>query len=858
MIRSLDGLALRQLRTRRLRALLTTFGIVLGVGMVCGVLLLVGTIHSTFSDLIDSAWGETDVVVNGVAGGTMPQDTLARVEGTDGVRAAAGMVGAQFARLGRDGKPVEGLKGKMMVAGYEPGGYQPYDFRMVSGRKFRSGEDELIVDRTWADDVGVRVGQPLHVATATGDHTLRVVGIFELKGGASFGQQALSAMPLDRARRIMDVPRGWMQVSVAASDRSRASEMKRALERELGTGIEVKTPSGVLDDVEKQLGQLNVVLYFFSGIALFVGIFLILNAFHMTVTQRMREIGTLRTLGANRGTIVRTVLVEALVLGLVGSVLGLALGVGLALLLLEAIKSMGVPAGTLSFSALAPIVAVIAGLLATTAGAAYPAIRASRLSPIRAVLGQAEQRRKPPLRRLVVGLALFLPGALLGGSFWFGDVSNRGGIYGLLGIVLTMTMFAGMVVSAPWTVTPLVRLLAAPMRRLFPTAGRLAADASRSNPVRTAATAAALTIGLSVVVVNSSMSASFIDGLRDQMTASLARDTTIRPTDSTLYEGGMQTVPRAVSRKVAALPEAGIVTPVRVLLFDLPKGNGAAEVQGLAEGIDPAVFGEVDRSPVSGASREDALRAVGEGQILIGRNYAETARLDVGDTLPLVGPRGRRDARIAAIIESNTEFGGQVIQMSLATLAGVYGVTQDAQVAVKATDDAQAPALQRRIDALLAREYPALEAASAAEMRKPIEDQINMQFGLFNAIVGIAIIVSLLGVVNTLAMSVMERTREIGVLRALGSTRWLVRWTMVDESVLVTSAGALSGLALGLLIAWIWVGQAAETMPGMAFAFPAATVVLTIVLSILCGALAAILPARRAAKLDPVKALTYE
>jgi putative ABC transport system permease protein len=856
VIRSLDGLALRQLRTRRLRALLTTFGIVLGVGMVFGVLLLVGTIRGTFGDLINSAWGETDVVVMGAAGGVLPDDAVERAKAVEGVQSAAGMVGAQFVRLDRRGRAVGGTAGRMWVAGYEAEGYQPYDFREVAGRRFREG-DEIVLDQAWAQDKGFEVGDRLDVMTPTGRHRLRVVGIFKLGAeGMSFGGQALSGMPLERAREIMDLPTGWYQVSVAATDRSNATALEGALTREFGPGADVKTPGGFREDIEEELGALNVVLYFFSGIALFVGVFLILNAFNMTVLQRIREIGTLRTLGAERSTIVRTVLTEALALGVVGSIVGLAVGLGLAALLLAAMRGMGMPVGGVAIAAGPALIAFGCGLVATAAGAAWPAVRAGRISPIRAVLGQTGTRRKPRARRLVIGLVLFLPGVILGGGFWFGDPAGRSGLESVLAVVLTMAMFGGMAVAAPFLITPIVGLLAAPLRRLFPTAGRLAADASRTNPGRTAATAVALTIGLSVVMVNAVMSTSFVDSLDRQMTASLARDLTVRPAGTTLQENA-QAVPTSVRRRIAAMPDAGVVTPIRVLPMQLPTSDGG-EVQGMAQSFDPEVYGAVDRSPVTGArSREDALRGVAAGGVIVSTGYAKSADIAVGDRMPLDGPRGRRMAPVVGILESTAEFGGmEVVQMSLDTMRRVYGTTTDSQLAVAARGPDRREALQRQVDALLAAEYPSLEAASTAEVRGTIEKQIDAQFGMFNAIVGIAIIVSLLGVVNTLAMSVMERTREIGVLRALGSSRWLVRWTMVDESVLMTMAGAISGLALGSVIGLVWIADA--TLPGMQFVFPVFTAVLVTVLAVLLGAIAAIIPARRAARLDPVKALSYE
>ncbi len=387
MLRSFDGLALRQLRTRRLRAVLTSFGIVLGVGMVFGVLLLVGTIRHTFDDLIDSAWGKTDLIVMGPSGaGLVPDSTLTTIRVTDGVRSAQPMIGAIFNRLADDGRPVRGMVGQILVAGIEPRN-APYDFRYVAGRPVRAGR-EVVVERNWARARHVELGGRIPVATSTGRASLRVVGIFKFTSGLAFGDSGLAAMPMRDARVLMDMPRGYMQIAVTATDRDQVGALKERLARELGTGVSVRTPQGVGDEWGEQLGALNVVLYFFSGIALFVGAFLILNSFNMTVLQRMRELGMLRTLGATRGMVMRTVMAEALVLGMVGTVLGLALGLALALGLIEMMKGLGVPMSGLRISPSAALVAGILGPVVTVIGVLRPARRAGRIEPIRAVLGE--------------------------------------------------------------------------------------------------------------------------------------------------------------------------------------------------------------------------------------------------------------------------------------------------------------------------------------------------------------------------------------------------------------------------------------------------------------------------------------
>jgi putative ABC transport system permease protein len=274
--------------------------------------------------------------------------------------------------------------------------------------------------------------------------------------------------------------------------------------------------------------------------------------------------------------------------------------------------------------------------------------------------------------------------------------------------------------------------------------------------------------------------------------------------------------------------------------------------------VDPAAFGRIDRTPVADASRAAALGAVAAGGILVNRAYARSAGLRAGDVVRLRGAGGVHRARVAGVLDSLGTFNGNLVQMSLPTLNAVYGATGDAQLVVKARRPGDRRALEREIAALVDRDYPNLEVLSTAEIKRQIDDNLSRQFAMFNAIIAIAVLISLLGVVNMLAMSVMERTREIGVLRAIGSSRWQVRLTMVDEGLLITLAGAIAGIGLGALIGWAWVLGLHGVMPGVGFRFPWSTALIVAAAAIALGVLAAILPARRAARLDVIDALGYE
>ncbi len=400
MLGSYDGLSVRQLRTRRLRSVLTGGAVALGVGMVFGVLLLSGTVRATFDDLIDSAWGTTDLVVAPANNaGSLPSGVLDRIRTTSGVESAGGMIGANLQRLDSRGKAVDGPSGTMWTAGFDPA-QPPYDFRYTAGRPAREGR-EVIVERGWARERGLTLGDTIPVLAPAGRAQLRVVGIFTFSSGLSFGGAGLAGVPLTEARGLFDQPDGWMTISVHVRDRDRVEEVQARLRRELGAGADVQTPSQVSDDVAEQLQALDVVLLLFGGMALFVGGFLILNSFTMTVLQRTRELGMLRTLGASRADVARSVLVEALVLAVAGTAAGLLLGLGMAEGLIIMLRGLEVPVGDLAVSGTSIAVAAVAGIVATLFGAALPARRAARLSPVQAAQGgAATMRARPGIGRL--------------------------------------------------------------------------------------------------------------------------------------------------------------------------------------------------------------------------------------------------------------------------------------------------------------------------------------------------------------------------------------------------------------------------------------------------------------------------
>lgn len=855
-LRSFRGVGLRSLRARPLRSALTTAGIVLGVGMVFGVLILVTTIHSSFEGLFDAIYGRTTVIVSGKSSiGSVPVTELPKIRRVEGVKAAEGDVFGVFRTVNEEGAADSGRSSMLFVAGVNMKGYDTAGSEVVAGREPR-GPREIELEESWARQQGYEPGDRLRLATPTGRATVTVTGVYKLQTSLDLGGYGTAAIPIAGARELTDQYGTFSEINVVAEEGTSPNELKRRIAAVTGPGVEVETPSGKGDQANESLAGLDIVLYFFSGIALFVGAFLILNSFNMTVLQRMREIGTMRALGASRQRLAVEVVFEALILAVVGAALGLALGLGLAELLASAMRSFfALPLSALKVTPSAAIIAVAVGLLATVAGALYPAVRAGRIPPIQALTGGRAIERPPGWRRALAGTALFLPGLAIGGLFWFSNQS--GGVWSaVVGVGSTMVMFVGMVLLAPFVVMPVIRLLAIPARAVMPAEGRLASDSVRANPLRSSATASALVVTLSVVVVNGIMSQSFVGSISDELDKRFTRDLTVQPAGYTEYGGGPGTsIARPLREGIAALPEAGTVTPIRtVYMLHLP----VSDEPGLLEAVDPKAWPRVDRSEYEGTSTAKAMAGLAAGGTIVGKGFAEDAGIKIGDTIPLKGAGGARGAPVVATVDT-FEASGNEVMVSLRTMKQVYGITSDSVLAVNAASPDVRRLLGTKIHRLLATDFPGYEAVSNTKLKQHYEDQINQQFAFFNAIIGIAVIVGLLGIINTLSMSVIERTREIGVLRALGGSRWRIRRTMLDESLLISLGGCLAGILAGLIVGIVWIYSVrASTLVGLNLHIPTSMLIMTAVLGVVIGTLAAILPARRAAHLDPLKALTYE
>lgn len=844
MIRSL---AWRSVKARKGRAVLNGLGIVLGVALFFSVLSLSKTIVSTFDELFSAVYGKTDLIVAGSdSAGTVEEGLLSKVQKIDGVSETSAVV-AGLISLKKDGeKPSQ--SDQVFVNGITE------DDPDLTGTELIDGSDSLAghtiqLDETWAKDQDIAVGEKVTFATPTGLREFTVGGIFKLGSGVEFGGQGFGAIDQQLAREILDIDNGYSEIDIELADGADLETVRKEIEGFVPDGIEVKTPSDVSDDINAQIQGFNIMLYFFAAASLFVGGFLILNSFNMTVAQRLREIGMLRTLGASRKIVRRIILFEAVLLGLIGSALGILFGLALTRLMVWLVSNVGFPMGSIKFAPEAFVIAPILGVLATVFGALRPAIRASRVPPIQAVL---REHRAEPLRlkrRLIVGTMLIVLGMI--GVFLLASSSdgNSGSVFaGVFGVLF---LFSGVIMVGPVIVPPLIRTLAYPLRKITPIEGRMADDNARGNPVRTASTASGLMIGIALVAAIGTLGASFIGSISHDLDEELKTDFVVQPAGMT-GGGPQQTIAQSSLEQIQALPQTGEAAGTRLLWLSEGFGSGWS-----AYGLDPETHATFTKSEYTAGTNAEIDAALARGEVTVPEGLAKGEKVAVGDTIELQGARGAKELKVAALQTGNS-FEASSIVMSNDLFREIYGIDGYSSIQVIAKSEDQRAALGKELNALLAADYPNFEALSNEEIKQQITDQINQVFAIFYVIMAIAILVSLLGIVNTLLMNVFERTREIGVLRAIGSGRWQVRRMIIAESLLITTAGAAIGLIVGVALGYAFVKGISSSGQEANFHPPVAVFIAVAVLSVIFGVLAALLPARRAARMNVIEAVSYE
>lgn len=845
---------LRTLLAYRLRLALSALAIVLGVAFVAGTFVFTDSLQKSFDDL--TTGGQPDLVVepqtefdpqfrSDLAPLTLPAslaDTIATAPAAAAV--APQVVVRNVVLLGADGKPVSGMGGpNSSGSGASWTTEQSLNqWRLTQGQA-PVGADQVVIDKTSAERSGFALGAPARVLLPSGAMvTPTVVGIAE-PTLAGFGERSSRTMwDLATAESLLTKPGQVTSIRVMAQPGTSQQELQAQVAPLLPSGVTSQTGDQIASDLaaelDSRLGFLNTFLLVFGLISLFVSAFLIYNTFSILVAQRTKELALLRAIGATRGQVSRAVLLEALVVAIVATTIGLAVGAGVAVGLKTLFRTLGapLPSGELVFLPRTFLVAYAIGLAVTLFSALVPARRASSIPPVAAMREDGAPASRPLLARGIVGAVLML--AAVGVAFAaFATTDSGTRAAALLGLS-ALAALIGALALGPVAAVVLMPVLGAPFRTVV---GRLAKENARRNPRRTAATAGALMVGLALISAMSVLASSTI-----KSTSSIVDD--VIGADFVVMGTGFQPFPPNVYDAAAGVPGIGVATYVRSAVAVVPGGDARGTIVTV---VDPTAIADVLKIKLASGD----LAALSEpGTTIVDTKTAAEQGITLGQTLDVTSLTGVVPLRVVGLYEPAGFFQGFAVGYDTGTQLGsppldsaIYLVVQPGQDAAK---------VRTQLEAALA-PYPMVTVQDQAEFKKQIRDQINQLLAFIVALLVLAVLIAFLGIINTLALSVFERTREIGLLRAVGTTRPQIRRMILVESVLIAVLGCVLGIVLGVLYgAGLQRTLADDGISQLSI--DVGQLVLFVVLAALGGVVAALWPAWRASRLNVLGAIASE
>ena len=849
----MTSLGLKSLWARKIRALTTTFAVVIGVAFVAGSYILTDTIFAAFDEIFSESLKGTSVVVSAKnpveqeSGEvqTIPAALLPRIDRTPGVKEAAGAIFTPGGFFDSENEAIGAKFAPKFISSVLPEALRSVDY--VEGNP-PHGPREASLDKAAAEDSGLALGDRIKLVGQGETRVVRLTGLTQL-GSASFGGASIAQVTLPVAQELTNKRGRLDQISVAADEGVTPETLKRRIERKMPADVRVETGKESADrssnEIRDALGFLQTFLLVFGFIALFVGAFLIFNTFSITVAQRISEFGMLRTLGASRRQILSSVLVEAGVIGLLGALAGIAGGFVIAAVLKALLKAFGVdlPTTGLVLESRTVIVALLVGIVVTVVSSLIPALRSTRVPPIAALrVFTAPPSRRRRLLNAALSVLLGLVGLalLLGGLFGGGSAGTAAGMMGggAVIIVLAVSLFS------PRLVPPLAAISGWPLERIRRLLGRLARENAQRNPGRTAVTAAALMIGLALVTFVTVFAAGLKSSVAQVVDENFAGGLIVQNTD------GFSPIPDGVATAAAAVPGVQEVATSRTTEAKLLPDGGVTRVSAPT----PNVGAMVDLEWKAGGP--ETLRGLADGEAIVADDFASEHDLNVGDSFQMLTQKGERPRfTVAGEFDSKAGIFGNVI-VTQRVMARDFGQTQDVIDFVKTAPDADADQVQALITKGVEVAFPTAEVLNQQELKDEREKQVQELVNLFYALLLLAIVISLFGIANTLALSIHERTRELGMLRAIGMSRRQVRTMIRYEAVITALIGAILGMVLGIVFAAL-IAQPLKD-EGFTLSYPIGSLIVLLVLSALAGVIAAIPPARRASRLDTLKALQYE
>jgi putative ABC transport system permease protein len=846
--------ALKGLLTRKLRTALTGFAVVIGVAFVAGTFVFTDTIDASFKDLFERASKGVDVSVQTRRAvevdfedpPPMEASTLERVQSVDGVEEAAGFVSGQVSLLDREGEPVVSGGPPTLLLSQGPERFDPLEY--TEGGPPES-DDEVVIDKATADEFDWGEGDPVAIAGRQPKKDYTVSGVARLGDSDNLAGSRMTVVTLEEAQRVLNED-GYIDISVAASGGTSPEELKARIADELGSGYAVRTGEEQAEksaqDLSSALGFIRTSLLVFAAVALLVGGFLIFNTFAVTVAQRSREFALLRTLGASRRQILGSVMAESVVIGLAAAIVGIVAGLVLAALLRALFTLIGFDLGSTSLP-LEPrtiVVSLVVGLLATVVSGFVPARRATRVQPVEA-MRDAEPHAPARLRRrrIVVALLVEALGVFMLLYGLLGDPGDATATASVLGFG-TLLMIFGLALLAPTLIRPLSSLIGKPLERILGLAGRLARENSNRQPQRTAITASALMIGVALVV----LVATFTAGLRATIDQGI--DEQVKAAGIITHDDGFSPLPVGITEELQRVDGVAAVSSLR---FETGRIVGEQGNTGVT-GVDDDTVRDVLTLNWDEGS-DELLSTLGADGAVVSNDFAESKDLAVGDSVRFLTQRGDEVTyTVNGIYDAAAGFVGGVV-VSNASLASEWGADDIAFALVAGQPGADPETIKRNEQNLLS-DFPTAKPMTIEDFKDEQNEQVNVIVYLVLALLALSVIVALLGIINTMALSVHERLRELGMLRAVGMSRRQVRRMVRAESVITALIGAALGTVLGIAFAALLSRPLADE--GFVFELPWAWLIAVAILAALAGVLAAIPPSIRAARVDVLRAVTTE
>jgi putative ABC transport system permease protein len=852
----LTKLALRGIAERKLRSALTAIAVLLGVSMISGTYVLTDQIRDSFKDILETGNEGTDAVLTADTEFSssysqeerLPTSLVDRVNRVPGVDAAAGQREA-FGALIVNGEEIRTAGAPSLVFGTSP---EPFDATEPAEGQDPVNSGEIAVSVDLADDHGIEVDDRVQLETSHGAQDVTVVGLLNFGGEGSAAGYGFTVATSDDLARWYDQQGEVSSIAVAAADGVAPAELVRRLRRAVPADVKVETGQENADEEANEIsGTINSflgpALLVFAGAALLVGAFIIFNTFSISVAERTRELASVRTLGATRGQVLRLIAVEALVIGVIASAIGLFFGLVIAKGIGALFDAGGfpIPTGGLILKPRTIELALGIGIGVTLFAAVGPAMRATRVAPAIALeegarLPRTRASRLAPYAAVIVtvgGLIL-----LLAGLFGSGPATSR-----LLNMATgAVLLFVGLALVAKYIVRPVAAAIGLPLERLFPVLGRLARENAQRNPARTALTSAALMVGLGMVV----FVAVFTAGLKASINNSIER--LISAEIVVTSGGGFEPIPDRTREIVERVPGVAETSGV---FYDQVEVNGKKSniLYDSLGGVDPEgirsgyAFDWLDGS-------DELLSRLPGGNAVIEEQFAKRHEIEVGDSFEVVTPSGGR-TRLTAIGEYRDPQLLQGLLVDRATLGAVSPARDPFLILVSTEPGADTGEVRAAIEAGLER-FPIAEVEDQAGLREQFSSQADQIVYLLYALLAMSLVISLFGIANSLFLSIHERTREFGLLRAVGATRRQVRRMVRYESAITGAIGGLLGTAVGILFG-ILITESLDNL-GLKLEIPVEQLVVFMLLAVLVGIVGAVLPARRGARINVLEAVHYE